>query len=127
MTKTLTGLAAASFLALSGNALAGEPLVLGAGDLDGITAAGMVDFDTNVVKFVDIDKTVDLVVNKTVDSTVTITGYLATAEASADAIDFSNNLAETDSFAQVSSLGAFSFSEALAAGDNGGGGGGGGG
>lgn len=103
-----------------------EPFTLDEGQMDSVTAAGSVNFDTNVVKLVDIDKTVDLVVNKNVVSTVDIDGNLATAEASADSIDFENNLAETDTFAQVSSLGAFSFSEALAAGENGAGGGGGG-
>ncbi|MEO1091627.1 MAG: hypothetical protein AAFX81_13410 [Pseudomonadota bacterium] len=79
---------------------------------------GIVTFDTNVLKTVDIEKMVDLTVNKVVNSSVNLEGSLATAEASADAIEFENNLAETDTFAQVSSLGAFSFSESLAAGND---------
>ncbi|MEO1091630.1 MAG: hypothetical protein AAFX81_13425 [Pseudomonadota bacterium] len=115
-----------TFVALGGAVMfagatmaAADELVLGAEQLDQVTAAGTVNFDTNVLKIVDIDKTVDLTVNKTVFSDVDVDGYLATAEASADAIEFSNNLAETDSFAQVSSSGAYSFSEALAAGNGG--------
>ncbi|HIC82083.1 MAG TPA: VWA domain-containing protein [Kiloniellaceae bacterium] len=72
-------------------------------------------FRVEVTKNVTITKTVDLTVLKSVNSTVDLTGRLATAEASADAIDPENSLAETDSFAQVDSSGAFSFSEALAA------------
>lgn len=77
---------------------------------------GSVAFDTTVTKDVQIAKQVDLAVTKEVDSAVDVVGTLATAEASADAIDLENVLAETDTFAQVSPEGAFSFSEALAAG-----------
>lgn len=47
---------------------------------------GNVNFNTNVLKNVTIDKTVQLNVDKAVLSTVQLTGNLATAEASADAI-----------------------------------------
>ena len=80
---------------------------------------GNVFFNTQIDKDVDIDKNVNLNVNKDVFSTVDLQGNLATAEASADAIDPNGNaeglLAETDTFAQVTEDGAFSFSEALAA------------
>jgi hypothetical protein len=80
---------------------------------------GNVFFNTDVNKDVDITKNVQLTVTKDVFSTVDLTGNLATAEASADAIGAGafGLLAETDTFAQVTSEGAFSFSEALAAGD----------
>jgi hypothetical protein len=47
---------------------------------------GNVFFDTDVNKTVDIFKTVDLLVTKDVSSVVDLTGNLATAEASADAV-----------------------------------------
>ena len=114
MSKMLSLLAGASLLALSSVASADEPVVLSDAVLDGVTAAGVVDFNTNVIKFVDIDKTVDLTVVKNVDADVDIDGRLATAEASADALGF-DALAETDTFAQVDEFGAFAFSESLAA------------
>ena len=117
MSKMLSLLAGASLLALSSVASADEPAVLSDAALDGVTAAGMVDFNTNVIKFVDIDKTVDLTVDKDVEAFVDIDGRLATAEASADALGF-NALAETDTFAQVDDTGAFAFSESLAAVDD---------
>lgn len=116
MTKVISILASVSALAVAAQASAQEPFVLDENEMDAVTAAGVVVFNTNVTKLVDIDKTVDLTVNKTVTSTVDLTGYLATAEASADAIQFENALAETDVFAQVDATGAFSFGEALAAG-----------
>ena len=80
---------------------------------------GNVFFVTDVNKNVDINKDVDLDVDKNVFSNVDLQGNLATAEASADAIGatdfFGGLLAETDTFAQVTEDGAFSFSEALAA------------
>ena len=108
---------AASNLAFAA-AHAGEPFVLSDASLDSVTAAGNVNFNTNVTKNVDINKNVNLNVNKNVTSNVNLTGVLATAEASADAIGFVNLLAETDTFAQVSTTGAFSFSESLAAGND---------
>ena len=117
MSKMLSLLASASLLALSSVASADEPAVLSDAALDGVTAAGMVDFNTSVIKFVDIDKTVDLTVDKDVEAFVDIDGRLATAEASADALGF-DALAETDTFAQVDDTGAFAFSESLAAVDN---------
>ena len=84
---------------------------------------GNVFFNTDVNKDVDIDKDVNLNVNKDVFSFVDLQGNLATAEASADAIGETGVggglLAETDTFAQVTEDGAFSFSEALAAYDPG--------
>ena len=120
MTKTLSLFAGASLLALSGIANADEPVILGEAALDSVTAAGAVNFDTNIVKNVNINKTVFLEVDKDVDAFVNIDGRLATAEASADALGF-DALAETDTFAQVDSTGAFAFSESLAATDDNGG------
>ena len=116
---------AAAAICTAGSTFAGDVTVLGAKQLDSVTAAGTVDFDTNVFKTVDIAKNVNLDVNKNVFSSVDLTGNLATAEASADAIDFDNNLAEVDTFAQVDATGAFAFAESLAAGINNAGGGGG--
>ena len=126
MSKMLSLLAGASLLALSSVASADEPVVLSDAVLDGVTAAGFVDFNTNVIKNVEIFKTVTLDVDKDVDAFVDIDGRLATAEASADALGF-DALAETDTFAQVDETGAFAFSESLAATDDFAGGGGGGG
>jgi len=75
---------------------------------------GMVNFATNVVKTVDINKTVNLNVEKSVTSEVDIQGCLATAEGSADALG-PNALAEVDTFAQCDDLGAYAFAESLAA------------
>ena len=116
MTRIFASALLASGLAFAGAAQADQPFVLGAADLDAVTAAGTVAFNTDILKTVNIAKTVNLEVVKTVTSTVSLTGSLATAEASADAIDFANVLAETDVFAQVDATGAFSFGEALAAG-----------
>ena len=117
MSKMLSLLAGASLLALSSVASADEPVVLGDAALDSVTAAGAVNFNTNVIKNVEIFKTVNLNVDKDVDAFVDIDGRLATAEASADALGF-DALAETDTFAQVDETGAFAFSESLAATDN---------
>jgi hypothetical protein len=81
-------------------------------EMEGIM--GMVNFATNVVKTVEIDKTVDLNVNKNVTSFVDIQGCLATAEGSADALG-PNALAEVDTFAQCDDSGAYAFAESLAA------------
>lgn len=117
MSKMLSLLAGASLLALSGVASADEPVVLGEAALDSVTAAGTVDFDTDIFKTVNINKVVFLDVDKDVEAFVNIDGRLATAEASADALGF-DALAETDTFAQVDATGAFAFSESLAATDD---------
>jgi len=54
---------------------------------------GTVTFNTDITKTVDIAKTVNLTVDKTVISTVELTGSLATAEASAVALGGAGNLA----------------------------------
>ena len=117
MSKMLSLLAGASLLALSSVASADEPVVLSDAMLDSVTAAGAVNFNTNVIKNVEITKFVNLDVDKDVDAFVDIDGRLATAEASADALGL-DALAETDTFAQVDETGAFAFSESLAAVDN---------
>ena len=123
MKRTFTLLAGAGLLAMAGVANADEPVILSEASLDKVTAAGLVEFNTNVIKFVQIDKDVELTVFKTVDADVNVDGRLATAEASADALGF-DALAETDTFAQVDETGAFAFSESLAATDDFAGGGG---
>ena len=114
--KTFT-IAAIVTLLSSGAAFADGSFVLGKAQMNTVTAAGTVVFDTNVTKVVDINKTVNLNVVKTVSSNVELNGTLATAEASADSIGFENNLAEVDTFAQVQPGGAFAFAESLAAGN----------
>lgn len=100
------------------SAATADQFTLSERQLDKVTAAGEVNFNTQVVKTVNLNKTVNLTVNKNVTATATVTGNLATAEASADSAGFLNNLAETDTFAQVQfGAGAFSFSESLAAGN----------
>lgn len=113
--KTFT-IAAIVTLLTSGAAFADGPIVLGKAQLNDVTAAGFVAFDTNVNKLVNINKAVNLNVQKQVLSQVQLSGTLATAEGSADAIGFVNNLAEVDTFAQVQPGGAFAFAESLAAG-----------
>lgn len=108
-----------------GTAVADE-FRLDAKSMASVTAAGNVNFNTNVFKNVNLNKQVTLNVNKNVNANANVQGNLATAEASADSVGFFNNLAETDTFAQVQPGGAFSFSESLAAGNDAIGGGGGG-
>jgi hypothetical protein len=118
MRKTLLGaLLCAPLFTFSGVAAADEPIVLGDAQLDGVTAAGFVFFETFINKDVLINTVVNVDINKDVNSFVDITGNLATAEASADAIGF-DTLSETESFAQVIS-GEFSqsFSSSVAATD----------
>ncbi len=117
MKRTLALLAGVGLLAMAGAANADEPIVLSETALDKVTAAGMVEFDTIILKNVNIEKFVFLDVDKDVDANVNIDGRLATAEASADALGF-DALAETDTFAQVDEFGAFAFSESLAATDD---------
>ena len=119
MNKILSLVAGASLLTLSSIASADGPVVLSETALDAATAAGAVNFNTNIIKNVEIVKFVNLDVDKDVDAQVFINGRLATAEASADALGV-DALAETDTFAQVDDTGAFAFSESLAATDNGG-------
>ena len=85
--------------------------------MDKVTAAGFVEFNTNVTKTVTINKDVFVDVVKNVATNVDLDGSLASAEASADATGFDFNIAETETFAQVTDSGAFSFSDALAAGN----------
>ncbi|MEL6767664.1 MAG: hypothetical protein AAFP17_10825 [Pseudomonadota bacterium] len=103
---------------IAGAAQAEDAFVLGDAQLDNVTAAGTVVFNTDVDKTVDISKFVTVFVDKQVFTDVSLTGSLATAEASADAIDFTNVLAETEVFTQVDSTGAFSFADSLSAGIN---------
>ena len=117
MKRTLALLAGAGLLAMAGAANADGPIVLSETALDKVTAAGTVEFDTIILKNVNIEKFVFLDVEKDVDADVNIDGRLATAEASADALGF-DALAETDTFAQVDEFGAFAFSESLAATDD---------
>jgi len=113
--QALSLFAGVSFLALAGVAQADDAVVLGQDAMDAVTAAGTIVFITDVDKTVDINKNVTVTVTKDVLTTVDLTGNLATAEASADAIDGTANLAETETFAQVTAGGAFAFSDSLAA------------
>jgi hypothetical protein len=117
MTRVFAAACAATCLTLS-TAYAGGPVVLDDASMDLVTAAGVVDFDTTVTKTVTIDKTVTYNIEKNVATNVDLDGSLASAEASADSTGWDYNLAETETFAQVTTEGAFSFSDALAAGNN---------
>jgi len=99
-------------------AYAGGAFVIDDASLDQVTAAGLVVFVTDIDKTVDIDKNVTYDVVKNVATNVDLDGSLASAEASADSIGWDYNIAETETFAQVTTEGAFSFSDALAAGNN---------
>ena len=79
-----------------------------------IFGGGGVTFNSNVFKNIDLNKDVDLDVDKDVFSNVNITGYLATSEASADALG-NATLAETDTFAQTTVGSSEAYSESLAA------------
>jgi hypothetical protein len=94
-----------------------DGFLLSDASMDKVTAAGEVFFNTQVTKVVDIDKTVNVDVLKNVETNVDLDGSLASAEASADSTGFDYNIAETETFAQVTTEGAFSFSDALAAGN----------
>lgn len=123
MDSKIYGIATAAALLLGANtAAAGGPVVLDDAALDAVTAAGGVTFNNNVNSNLFIQKNVNVNVFKNVFSNVNVTGRLATASASADAIGSPNVLAETETFAQVTATEAFSFSDALAAsiGSNGG-------
>lgn len=99
-------------------AYAEEPFVLDDAAMDKVTAAGNVNFNTNITKNVDILKNVNYNINKNVATNVDLDGSLASAEASADSTGWFYNIAETETFAQVTREGAFSFSDALAAGND---------
>jgi hypothetical protein len=98
-------------------AYAGGPIVLDDASMDKVTAAGEVIFNTDIDKTVDITKNVNYNITKNVATNVDLDGSLASAEASADSTGWDYNLAETETFAQVTTEGAFSFSDALAAGN----------
>jgi hypothetical protein len=117
MTRVLGAACAAACLTVSA-AYAGGPVVLDETSMSQVTAAGVVDFVTTVTKTVTIDKTVTYDIEKNVATNVDLDGSLASAEASADSTGWDYNLAETETFAQVTTSGAFSFSDALAAGNN---------
>jgi len=111
--KTLSLLTGASLLVLSGAALADEPMTLSAAQLDGVSAAGGVNFDSNVDKDVDIDVDVTVDIDKDVDVDIDVDDNSAFAEASADAFG-ENTLAETEAFAQTTDWSSEAFSSAIA-------------
>jgi hypothetical protein len=116
MKRVFAAACAATCVAFSA-AYADGAFLLDDASMDKVTAAGEIFFNTQVTKLVDIDKTVNVDVIKNVETNVDLDGSLASAEASADATGFDYNIAETETFAQVTTTGAFSFSDALAAGN----------
>ena len=107
MIKMTSLLAGAAVLALSGAAYAGEPVALTDGVMDGITAAGGVNFNSQLVFNDDQNKVVNLEITKDIDVDLDLDGYVADAVATADArvgTIFSTSyytLAETFTAAQV--------------------------
>ena len=115
MKKLFATLACVSTLAFAGAAAADEPMRLGDTALDSVTAAGMVNFQTDVTKNVNINGVITLDVDKNVASFVDVFGNLATAEASADALGL-DTLAETETFSQViQGEASYAFSQSIAA------------
>ena len=114
--STIALLAGVSMLALSTAAYAGDPIALSDTDMDSVTAAGTFTYVVDIDKQVNINVDVTLDVNKFVESIVNVTGYLAVAEAAADAWG-EDGLAETETFAQVMQEEGFAeaFSMSLAA------------
>ena len=110
-------LVCATGLSLATAAEAGDLLVLDDAGLDGVTAAGFVAFETDVLKTVDLAVTIDFIKTVAVFSVVDVFGLFATAEASADCVFYSNCLAETETFAQVAENAAYAFSLSTAAAD----------
>jgi hypothetical protein len=116
MNRVFTAASAAVCLSFSA-AYGGELFVMDNASMSKVSAAGLVDFDTIITKNVDINKTVTYQIEKNVATNVDLDGSLASAEASADSVGWDYNIAETETFAQVTDSGAFSFSDALAAGN----------
>lgn len=109
--------AACAATCLTVSAAYAEPFLLDDAAMANVTAAGEVVFNTQIQKQVAIQKQVNYEILKNVATNVNLDGSLASAEASADAVGFDYNIAETETFAQVTTDGAFSFSDALAAGN----------
>jgi len=116
MIRVFAATCAAACLSLSA-AYAGGVVVLDDAAMERVTAAGEVVFVTDIDKTVDITKLVNYDIVKNVATNVVLDGSLASAEASADSTGWFYNIAETETFAQVTETGAFSFSDALAAGN----------
>jgi hypothetical protein len=116
MKRVFAAACAATCFAFSA-AYADGAFLLDDASMDKVTAAGEVIFNTDVNKDVTITKTVNVDVVKNVATNVDLDGSLASAEASADSTGWDYNIAETETFAQVTETGAFSFSDALAAGN----------
>ena len=79
-----------------------------------VQGASGVNFVTNVKKDVDINKYINVDIDKYVDSHVKISGNLGAAEASANAYG-DNTLAETETFAQATDHSSEAFSDSVAA------------
>ena len=80
----------------------------------GKALAGGGDIEFNVTKVVNLNKVVNLDIDKTVDVNVNNPDQLATAEADAEAFGMFA-LAETDAFTYVTENEAFSYAESTAA------------
>ena len=113
MNRVFAAACAATCLTFSA-AYADGVIVLDDASMERVTAAGEVIFFTDINKEVLITKVVNYDITKNVATNVDLDGSLASAEASADSTGWDYNLAETETFAQVTTEGAFSFSDALA-------------
>lgn len=114
--RILSLLAGVSLLALAGAASADEPVTLSDAQMDGVSAGGGVQFGSVVVSDLDIDKAIDVLIVRNVNGTITISGNLASAEASASAFG-NNTFVATEAFAQTTEWSSEAFSSAVAATD----------
>jgi len=105
-----------SFLALAGAVNAEEPVTLSVMQMDSVSAGGGVQFGSVVVSDLDIDKAIDVLIVRNVNGTITISGNLASAEASASAFG-NNTFVATEAFAQTTEWSSEAFSSAVAATD----------
>jgi hypothetical protein len=101
MTIRKLPLAAAVALGLGTVAQADEPFVLGADQMDGVTAAGMFMYEASAAVLLQQMQMKVIDVNSNIVSSVDAVGQSATANAFADAVGSPNAITETDTFAQV--------------------------
>ena len=118
MKTLLTTLSFAAGIAVAGAAAADEPFTLTEAGLDKVTAAGGVVSASDIDATVDIVKNVSVTLNKSATVALDLNGDFADAEAAADAVGYTSNLAETFVAAQVSPGLATSYSQAIAAGQD---------
>ncbi|MDJ0649433.1 MAG: hypothetical protein QNJ60_12080 [Xenococcaceae cyanobacterium MO_188.B19] len=75
-----------------------------------VTGAGDINF--NITKYVNLNKTVKLDIDKYVDTHVKVKGQLATSEADAEVFGYKDALAEVDAYTYVDKEGGLTFAYA---------------